>query len=67
MVIDTQSLTKLDAQELRDIANALLAQIAEHTKTITARDTTITAKDRDILYRQTKIDQLTHEMAVLKR
>ena len=52
MVIDAQSLTKLDAQELRDIVNALLAQIAEHTKTITARHTTITAKDRDILSRQ---------------
>ena len=67
MVIDAQSLTKLDAQALRDMVNGLLAQIAEHTKTITARDATITAKDRDILYRQTKIDQLTHEMAVLKR
>nr|WP_296449008.1 IS66 family transposase [Rhodoferax sp. UBA5149] len=29
--------------------------------------TKIAAKDREILYRQTKIDQLTHEMAVLKR
>lgn len=67
MVIDAQSLTQLDAQELRDMVSGLLAQIAEHTRTITARDTTITAKDRDILYRQTKIDQLTHEMAVLKR
>ena len=67
MVIDAQSLTKLDAQELRDMVSGLLEQIAQHTQTITARDTTITAKDRDILYRQTKIDQLTHEMAVLKR
>ncbi len=34
---------------------------------ITSLDQTITAKDREILYRQAKIDQLTHEMAVLKR
>ena len=27
----------------------------------------ISSKDREILYRQAKIDQLTHEMAVLKR
>ena len=38
----------------------LMAQVGEHAKTITR-------KDREILYRQTKIDQLTHEMAVLKR
>ena len=34
---------------------------------ITNLDQAITAKDREILYRQAKIDQLTHEMAVLKR
>ena len=38
----------------------LLAQVGENAKTIAS-------KDREILYRQTKIDQLTHEMAVLKR
>ncbi len=34
---------------------------------IASRDQTISSKDREILYRQAKIDQLTHEMAVLKR
>ena len=34
---------------------------------ITQRDETIASKNREITYRQTKIDQLTHEMAVLKR
>ena len=38
----------------------LMAQVGENAKTIVG-------KDREILYRQTKIDQLTHEMAVLKR
>ena len=38
----------------------LIAQVGENAKTIVS-------KDREILYRQTKIDQLTHEMAVLKR
>ena len=55
LVIDAQSLTKLDAQELRDMVSGLLEQIAQHTQTITACDTTITAKERDILYRQTKM------------
>ena len=34
---------------------------------ITERDETIDCKDSEIVYRLTKIDQLTHEMAVLKR
>ncbi len=38
----------------------LIAQVGENAKTIVS-------KDREILYRQAKIDQLTHEMAVLKR
>ena len=38
----------------------LMAQVGENAKTIVS-------KDREILYRQTRIDQLTHEMAVLKR
>ena len=38
----------------------LMAQVGENAKTIVS-------KDREILYRQTKIDQLTHEMAALKR
>ncbi len=53
MVVDTQSLTNLSAQELREMVTGLIAKIA--------------SKDREILYRQTKIDQLTHEMATLKR
>jgi hypothetical protein len=43
----------LNAKQLRELARDLIAQISN--------------KDREILYRQAKIDQLTHEMAVLKR
>lgn len=67
MVVDTQTLTNLNAQELRELINGLLAQIAENSQQITEREQTIASKDREILYRQTKIEQLTHEMAVLKR
>ena len=42
-------------------------QIRQRDAQITQRDEAIARKDREILYRQTKIDQLTHEMAVLKR
>ena len=67
MVVDTQTLTNLSAQELREMVNDLLTKIAGHDQEIASRELTIAAKDREILYRQAKIDQLTHEMAVLKR
>ena len=44
-----------------------MARIGERDRQITQRDETIAGKDREIVYRQAKIDQLTHEMAVLKR
>ena len=67
MVIALESLTHLNAQELREMVIGLRVKVAEHGQQITRRDETIARKDREILYRQTKIDQLTHEMAVLKR
>jgi transposase len=68
----------LNAEQLRELASDLIAKIAQqgqqHNQEITERDLqiasldqSITSKDREIKYRQAKIDQLTHEMAVLKR
>ena len=58
MVLAPDPLTNLNAQELREMVTQLMAQVGENAKTIVS-------KDREIKYRQTKIDQLTHEMAVL--
>ena len=55
-----ESLPSLNAEQLRELAGQLISQIIEQSKTITARDS-------DILYRQAKIDKLTHELATLKR
>ena len=60
MVIAPESLSNLSAQELREMVTGLMARI-------TQRDETLAGKDREIVYCRTKIDQLTHEMAVLKR
>lgn len=49
------------------MVTGLMSRIGAHERQILQRDETIARKDREILYRQTKIDQLTHEMAVLKR
>jgi len=60
MVVALESLPSLNAEQLRELASDLIAKIAQQSQVIAA-------KDSDILYRQAKIDKLTHEMAVLKR
>jgi len=53
MVIAPESLASLNAEQLRELASDLIAKIA--------------SKDRELVFRSTKINQLTHEIAVLKR
>ena len=52
-MIEAKEFQELDEEALRVLARTLMAQLAD--------------KDRELLVRQTKIDRLTHEMAVLKR
>ncbi len=71
MIAALKSIPSLNAEQLRELASDLIDQIAhqskQHEHQIAAKDQVIAAKDNDILYRQAKIDKLTHEMAVLKR
>ena len=60
MVVALESLPSLNAEQLRELAQELIAKITQQSQTIAA-------KDSDILYRQAKIDKLTHELATLKR
>jgi transposase len=60
MVVAPESLASLSAEQLREVVSQLLLEAGEHAKTIAS-------KDSEIKYRQAKIEQLTHEMAVLKR
>ena len=69
-----RDLAQMDAQKLRDLAATLIsqlaqahAQISEHGAAITARDVQIARRDEELKHKQLKIDQLTHEMAILKR
>ena len=59
-MLNAQLLDSLSAEQLRALAAELIAQVAQ-------REQTIAGKDGELKYRQAKIDQLTHEMAVLKR
>ena len=71
MVVAPESLASLNAEQLRELAGNLIERIAyqdqQHAQQMALHDRAIAVKDRDLLYRQAKIDQLTHEMAVLKR
>jgi transposase len=81
MVVAPESLSSLNAEQLRELARDLIEQVARQDAQITqsdhqigeldlqiaSLDQAISSKDREILCRQAKIDQLTHEMAVLKR
>ena len=64
MVQAQESLSDLNVKQLRVLAAELIAKISEQSKQHAAA---IAAKDSDILYRQAKIDKLTHELATLKR
>ncbi|MDB5779438.1 MAG: transposase [Polaromonas sp.] len=59
-MLNAQRLDSLNAEQLCALAAELIAQVAQ-------REQAIAAKDGELKYRQAKIDQLTHEMAVLKR
>lgn len=52
-MVDEQQLQQMDVQQLRILAAGLQA--------------TLSAKEAELRFRQARIDQLTHEMAVLKR
>ena len=53
-------LAQMDAEELRNLTAALIVQLAE-------REAQITEREQELKHKQLKIDQLTHEMATLKR
>ena len=59
-----ESLSDLNAEQLRQLAQELIAKVAQQSQ---QHAVAIAAKDSDILYRQAKIDKLTHELATLKR
>ncbi|WP_087738480.1 IS66 family transposase [Paraburkholderia piptadeniae] len=53
-------LATLSADQLRTLATELVAQLAD-------RQREVGEKERELQYRQTRIDQLTHELSVIKR
>ena len=64
MVVALESLSSLNAEQLRTLATELIAKIAQQSQ---QHAVIVAQRDNDILYRQAKIDKLTHELATLRR
>jgi transposase len=67
MLAIPDSLDQLSTQELRELLTGLMSKVAQQDQQIARLDHTVSSDAKELVYRQTKIDQLTHEMAVLKR
>jgi transposase len=63
----SRQLDKMNAEELRNLTATLLAQLAERDAERSAHAALIAKRDAELKAKQLKIDQLTHEMATLKR
>lgn len=80
-MVNPDSLVQMNESQLRDIARALMNQVAHHQQALTEyaeivasrdheiaqRDQALAAKDQLIRWKEQRIMLLTHEMAVLKR
>jgi len=64
MVVALESLSSLNAEQLRTLATELIAKIAQQSQ---QHAVIVAQRDNDILYRQAKIDKLAHELATLRR
>ena len=51
----------------RELLTDLMSKVAQQDQHIAELDQASNSDAKELVYRQTKIDQLTHEMAVLKR
>ncbi len=58
---------QMNANQLRDLAATLSSQLAERDARISEHAAQLARRDEELKYKQLKIDQLTHEMATLKR
>ncbi len=65
---------QMDAQELRDLTATLFTKLSDQAAQLSARDAELSARDellarrdQELKHKQLKIDQLIHEMAILKR
>ena len=60
-------LTTLDPEQLRALAAQLMAEVQAKDLALAAKTREVSERDRELHFRQTRIEQLTHEISILKR
>jgi transposase len=66
-MMNATQLTQMSHAELQNLASSLITQLQDKDAFIQSAQQLITAKDQELNWRQARIDQLTHEIAVLRR
>ena len=64
---NVNDLAGLDAAQLRELLSGLIERAGQQQRVIEAHDRIIAIKDREIHFKQTRVNQLTHEIALLRR
>ena len=66
-MVDADQLEGLDAEQLREVTLRLLKDLTEQQSLLEAKDRSIETLTREVTFKSTKVDQLTHELAQYKR
>ncbi|NYT64259.1 hypothetical protein H0A66_18250 [Alcaligenaceae bacterium] len=67
MIASAQNLDELDAHALREKVRGLMAALGEKEQTLAEHQRLLATRREEIRYKDTKIAQLTHEIAGLRR
>jgi transposase len=66
-MVDAEQLKGLSAEQLHEVTLRLINDFAERQRLLEAKDRSIETLTREVTFKSTKVDQLTHELAQYKR
>ncbi len=66
-MVDAEQLKGLSAEQLHEVTLRLIDGFAEQQRLLEAKERSIEALTREVTFKSTKVDQLTHELAQYKR
>lgn len=66
-MVDAEQLKGLSAEQLHEVTLRLIDGFAEQQRLLEAKDRSIETLTREVTFKSTKVDQLTHELAQYKR
>ncbi len=67
LMVDAEQLKGLSAEQLHEVTLRLIDGFADQQRLLEAKDRSIEALTREVTFKSTKVDQLTHELAQYKR